>query len=171
MDNRTAQRLVSTLGIVAMLLSVSGCHLIVAPFLMARGLEKREYPPKVEEPADWSFGDKVRRRGDSIYVWVGYPKWSRVRGEWVKGKYRVERYTVNTPMIVVYLHEATNTPRCRWSAVRMYQRRWGVGASEEFSSGDLYTVDSEPGQYAGDCTKLKAMLADDPAYAPVIAKL
>jgi hypothetical protein len=169
MDNRA--RLAAKLTIVAMLLSVSGCHLIVAPFLMARGLEKRDYPAKVEEPAEWSFGTKVRRRGAEIYVWVGYPKWGRVRGEWVKDKYRVERYTLNSPMIVVYLNEMTNTPRCRWSEVRMYQRRWGLGASEQFSSGDGYSVDSEPGQYAGDCKKLKALLGDDPAYAPVVAKL
>jgi hypothetical protein len=154
--------------IVSTLMMQAACHLLVAPFLMARGLEKRDYPPKVIEDPDYDFGEMIRR-GGSLYMWIHSPDWDRVTAEWSDGDYQVSRVTTNHPMIEVFID---TSPRCRWRYMRFRQRRIGIDASPDFSSSDSYSVFSDDAkQFAGDCKKLKALLADDPRYAEVLAKL
>ncbi|MDQ3335168.1 MAG: hypothetical protein M4D80_08400 [Myxococcota bacterium] len=148
--------------------ALSGCHLAVGAFVAAKGYDKKDIPPKIEDPPGWGSTGQMSKR-NRLWVWNAAPEWGRMDYEIRGGKYHYSRQTSNHPMVQVWREPGL----CRWTPVHLEQRRSSeVPDGRPFTDRDTFFIEvGTTKHYEADCKKLKKLLAPDARYAEILPKL
>ena len=82
------------------------------------------------------------------------------------------RLSTNTPMIYVWVDLAIGGNDCRWASMQLEQTQEARGSSDDEISTSETSINTHyvDHQYTWPCSKLRAMIADDPDYKSVMEK-